>query len=428
MAIEEHVYAGITFPGRHEVKKIAVELQRQKQARKDAVIRSDRMEIRLLDNQMVLDVPYKSEKLLVPLTGNAWGHLLGWMGLEKRSGYYKWLMQGSRNPPRSEKMREKTDVRAHWENARVVFNDFLHTEKTHRLVRMMDTDNGETFCRAFLSDKYKVVSNSDFFEAIVDRLLDVGAEIWHARLSEDKFMVYAVSPGLAAQVNTERSFDPGDGWKSRWYGEKGDVYNAALSAWNSETGSGGYGIAQAILRRVCQNYCVWQDIIAKSHIGRRRGEEELLSDETIRKENEVFFLKIRDYVVNTFNADEFQKVVDAVEGATRDPVPPEKAEELAEALQLTYELSEERSRRIKQLFYQTGDYSRHGLSNAVTLAAHDDNLNPDVGFDLERVGASVMQTSVLDILSKGEKCKKEKGDKKEVELALSAGNAEFYDR
>jgi len=426
MAIEKHVFAGITFPGRQEVKKIATELERQRNARKDAVVRSDRMKLVFLDKQLLLKVPYREESKLVPMTPNAWGHMLNWMGLEKRSGYYKWLLHGARNPRVD---RSKADPMVHWENACNVINDFFNTEKEYRLVRLMSTESNESgysteFCRAFLSDKYKIVSNADFFEAIVDKLLDVEAEIWHARLSEDKFMVYAVAPGLAAQVNTEREFDPGDGWKSRWYGKEGDVYNAALSAWNSETGSGGYGIAQAILRRVCANYCVWQDIVAKSHVGRRRGEEILLSDETIKKENEVFFLKIRDYVVNTFDPDEFQKIVDVINGAAQDPVPPEEAERVAEALRLTYTLSDERAARIKQLFYSSGDYSRCGLSNAVTEAGHDD-IDPDEGAELERIGSTVMCMSVKELVDKGNRIKKEKGEKRE--MALSVGNAEFGD-
>jgi len=426
--IEQHVFAGITFPGRHEVKRVAQELQRQKLARKDAVVRSDRMEVRVLDNQMLLDVPYKGEKLIVPMTNNSWNQLLGWMGLEKRSGYYKWLMHGRRSLPKRVSDRRKMDVRKHWENARLVFNDFMKTEKAHRLVRMMDTKEGDTYVRAFLSDKFRIVPNDSFFEAIVDRLLEANAEIWHARLSEDRFMVYAVAPGLSAQINTTRTFDPGDGFKARWFGEKGDAYNAALTAWNSETGCGGYGISQAVVRRADASYHIWRDIVAKSHVGRRRGDEELLSDETIKKENEVFFLKIRDYVENTFDRDAFQKIVDAINGATKDPVPPEKAEEVADAMQVTYELPEERAARIKQLFYQGGDYSRHGLADAVAKSAGDGSVNPDVGSDMERTAAEIMQTPVLSILARGEKLKKAKDAKREAEVFAAASNKDgFFD-
>jgi len=420
--VEEHVFAGVSFPGRPKIKEIAQELQRQKSARKDAVIRSDRMELKLYDNQFLLDVPFPKQRHLVPMSATAWNQLWGWMGLPKRSGYYNWLMKGAQHMPRTQREREKIDSTAHWGQALSTVNDFLRTEAEHRTVRLMDKPSGERYCRAMLSDKYKIIPNDQYFEAIVDRLLDAKAEIWHARLSEDKFMIYAVAPELSAQVQTERSFDPGDGWQSRWYGEKGDVYNAALSAWNS----------QAMLRRVCANYCVWQDIVTKTHVGRRRGDEQLLSEETIRLENKVFFEKIRDYVESTFEAERFQKIVDAVNGATEDGVDPEKAEEAAESLQLVYGLSDERMKRIRQLFYQEGDYSRHGLSNAVTRAAHDGDVEAESGFEMERTGAEIMRTPVEKILYKGAKLRDSKAAKEQrgssrVLAGVSSGNDEFFD-
>ena len=288
------------------------------------------------------------------------------------------------------------------------------------MVRVMSDQKDNQFCRALLSDKYKIVSNADFFFSIVEQLKDLKAEIWHARFSEDRFTGYAVSEGISGQVTTDRTFDPGDGWISRWHGKEGDVLNAAMAFSNSETGDGGISLSQAILRRVCQNYCVYHDIVNAVHLGKRNKTDMMLSDETIMKANEVFFMKIKDYVKGTFDPAAFQKMIDAMNEATKEEVPdPDKA---ATALQLVYNISDEKKNAIRNMFVKNLDRSRYGLSNAVTEYAHDDKLDPDTGFEFERLGRELIETPMDKLYAKAEKAKKEKKEKEEPALAAISGN------
>ena len=154
-AIEEHVYAGITFPGRHEVSKIAQELQRQKAARTDGVVRSDKLELKVIDQQLVLKVPLK-ETHLVPLTNTAWTQLISsWMELPKRCGHYRWLFHGSKAKPSDSKRRKKAvDSKQNWGVACQEINTYMREAKEYRMVRLMSDEKHNTYCRAFLSDGF----------------------------------------------------------------------------------------------------------------------------------------------------------------------------------------------------------------------------------------------------------------------------------
>lgn len=428
--IEKHVYAGLAFPGRHRVADVLNELERQKEARKDAVVRSDRLSLQVSDNQLLLRAPIHGTEYLVPMNTRAWGQMLALIGLPKRTPLYNLLMTGAKAD--SGKRRRRTsseqdfDLRAYWPTFMTMANDILHTEKQHVLVRLIadisSTDGSEsrTYCRALLSDQYKIIPNDSYFYSIAEKLVEVGAEIWHARLSDDHFFGYAVAPGITGQISTDRTFDPGDGWKSRWYGKEGDVYNAAMSFGNSETGAGGCFIKQAILRRVCQNYCVYQDVVSKAHIGRRMGEDLMLSEETILAENKVFFMKIGDYVSGTFDPERFQEMVSSINRAALDAVEPHQAETVADNMMLTYDIPQERMAQIKRHFYQEGDYSRLGMANAVTHYAHSGIHEAETGLELEKLGADIISTDLEKIAKNANIVRKEKAKAAKTEVAVAA--------
>jgi len=420
--IETHVYAGLAFPGRCAVADVLKELERQKAARKDAVIRSDRLTLQIFDNQLLLRTPVQGFDQLVPMNPRAWSQLTSLIGLPKRTPLYNLLMTGARadsGKRRRNAKDEEFNPCVYWPTFTTMVNDILQTEKQPLLVRLMNDAQSQTYCRALLSDQYKIVPNDAYFFSIAEKLMEVGAEIWHARLSDDHFFGYAVSPGITGQIATDRTFDPGDGWTSRWYGKEGDVYNAAMAFGNSETGAGGCFIKQAILRRVCQNYCVYQDVVNLAHIGRRMGEELMLSEQTIMAENQVFFMKIGDYVSGTFDPERFQKLVDAINNAASDDVDPAQAETVAENMMLVYDISQERMAQIKRHFYAEGDYSRLGLANALTRHAHVETHEAEVGFELEKLGADVLSTDLDKMAKRADIVRKEKAKAARTEAATA---------
>lgn len=422
--IETHVHAGLQFPGRHEVANVLKELERQKEARQDAVLRSDRLSLQVVDNQLLMRVPIRGSDRLVPMNSRAWGQLCSFIGLPKRAPIYNMLMTGAKAESGIRRKKNKDvedgDPRRYWATFTTMVNDILQTEKQTLLVRLMDDPQTNTYCRALLSDQYRIVPNDAYFYAITEKLMKIGAEVWHARLSDDHFFGYAVSPGITSQINTDRAYDPGDGWQSRWYGKSGDVYNAAMSFGNSETGAGGCFIKQAILRRVCQNYCVYHDVMNVAHIGRRRGEEVLLSEQTIVAENKVFFMKIGDHVDATFDPERFQKMIDAVDGAAHESIAPSDVENEVENLMLVYDISQESIAHIKRHFYSEGDYSRLGLANAVTRHAHSESNEAEIGFDFERLGAEIVSTNLTKLAKSANVVRKEKAKAAVVEAVAAS--------
>lgn len=406
-----HIHAGVSFPGRQAVSTIMTELERQKKERKDFLVNSKNLELKIIDRQILLKIdPGKGSNLLVPMGRRGWTQLAQWMGLRQSDRLYKWLAFGHQNPS-GLKVHQKVEPDRNWGTWTDLINDYMHTEKEQRLVRCLADTNGQTYCRAVLSDKYNIIGNADFFFCIVESLNKVGAEVWHARLSEDKFYLYAVAPGITGQVSTDRDFDPGDGWQSRWYGKEGDVMNAALCAGNSETGEGGIFLSAAVLRRVCVNYCVYRDLVSMTHVGKRYDPTDiLLSDETIQKRNDFFFSKVTDLTSNSFDPDRFQAMLDDMNKATKDVVDdPERA---ADVLQYCFDISEDRKQCIRDMFVKEQDGSRYGLANAVTAFAHDSKLDADVGYDLEKAATEIFKGNMSAFYDKAAKVKKEREKKK----------------
>ena len=372
-------HAGCSFPtNRQAIKDILEELDRQKKSSWDVVVGSDKLEFKMVENQFVLQVTASGKTELVPVTSTVHRQVANWMGWRMSDRYYKWAVAHS----------------PQWCRA---INDYIWAEPQQRLVRCMKSRDNTLYCRALLSDRYQIIPHSDYFFAVYEALKDAKAEIWHARLSDDHFFLYAVAPGITGQVSLDRTFDPGDGWISRWAGKEGDIFNAAISASNSETGEGGCVLSQAILRRVCMNYCVWHDLVNKTHVGKRLEADTLLSKETIEHRNAYFFGSITDNVAGAFNPDEFQRLVEQMNGATTDVI--RDAEAAARALQAVYNISEERKDAIRDIFLRENDNSRYGLANAVTKFAQVEP-SPEVGYGLEQLGASLFATDMTSVYRK----------------------------
>ena len=406
-----HIHAGVAFPGRQAVSTIMAELERQKKERRDFFINSKNLEFKVVDRQILMKIDSgKGGNLLVPVSRRGWTQLAQWMGLRQSDRFYKWLAFGHQNPS-GLKGNQKVEADRNWGTWIELINDYMHTEKEQRLVRCLADTGGQIYCRALLSDKYNVISNADFFFCLVEALKVVGAEVWNARLSEDKFYLYAVAPGITGQITTDRTFDPGDGWESRWYGKEGDVMNAALCAGNSETGEGGIFLAAAVLRKATVSYNVYHDLVTMTHVGKRYDPTDvLLSDETIRKRNDFFFSKVTDLTRNSFDPDRFQAMLDDMDKATKEVVDdPERA---ADVLQYCFDISEDRKALIRDMFVKEQDGSRYGLANAVTTFAHNEKLDADVGYELECAATQLFKGSMSGFYEKAAKIKKERERKK----------------
>lgn len=276
----------------------------------------------------------------------------------------------------------------HTDLVSINWQTLLERSEDRFLVRTLD---GKV--RAVLSDRYKLLDNADLFFASAETFAEVSADIWKARLWDDGgFELFAVAGHIKGEVRTDRTFDPGDGWQSRWYGQPGDTHNAAVRIQNSETGEGGLHVRLAILRRVCCNFNVWGRGISTIHLGRSREEEGLiLSDATREKEAELVWLKVRDAIRTAFNEEKFKEYIDRLNGLTQTRITePEKS---VENVVKAFALSAERKEMILRNLLTSRDLTRYGLVQAVTQTAHERDEAQDHGAAsaLEEIGGKLVE-------------------------------------
>jgi len=406
----------ISYPGRQKVSEILVELEREQTSRKDWVVNSSKLKMEVIDDQMLLRVPNPKSKetLLLPLSNRVHSQIAQWMRLRTSDGFYKYCTDGFFMP---KEKATNVERRANWQFFCDTFNGFAKQMDVPRMIRMLYNRNQNLYCRAFLSDGFQIIDTCDFFYTIVDKLQKMGAEVWHARLSDDRFFGYAVHPKTSAVIDLAKAENPnGHSFKSFARDGKDEIHPAMIFG-NSETGEGGCFLRQALLWTYCVNYAVTAKVMNRTHIGRKRGEEQLLKPETIREENKVFFMKVGDIVESTFDTSTFQAYIKKLEGAHQEEVTdPEAA---AEALRICYDISEETKASVRNLFLKSYPQTRYGLIGAVTQVGHSAELSADEGFNLEELGAKLIDTDLQTIITRSAKEKKLREETKELKLELA---------
>jgi len=365
------------------VSAIFEELQRQAKAYKDYVVTNQSIAL-VIDSEFGLALRFTvaGKQYNLPISKRGYDQIIAWVGLRKDSKLYKRLRWGTGEQKRASKESDRF-----WQTYSNLVNDHFRLIRGKKLVRTLQRPDGEWYVRAILSDKYKIIPNDQLFMCAAEKIKAVKAEIWDARLSEDAFYLYAVAPGITAQVRTDRPF--GDG-RIRWAGDAGDIVNAAIMLRNSETGQGGCEVCPAIITKVTGSYLVRQNALSVRHLGKAHVTDALLSASTIRKQNSLVFDKVKDYVNSTFTEDAFQEFVAKVQDATQDELADPLA--AADAVRAVYELSTTHRDSILKWLMDTGDRSRYGLAQAVAREAHDNaELNADEAVHLERVSSDLVE-------------------------------------
>lgn len=283
----------------------------------------------------------------------------------------------------------QADLAAHVLNERLRRPTKDDPERTDRyMVRMLDNR-----VRAVLSDRYRIIDNMDLFFCAAEKLEQVGGEVWQMRLTENNFQLLAVSKGISGQVRTDRTFDPGDGWQSRWANLGGDTQYAAISIGNSETGGGSASVAPAVMTRVCFNFNVWAKTVRAVHIGRVQANDGLIdSAEVQAQESRLIWLKIRNAIETVFDVERFNAYIASLNDATQREIPREAVAKVIEHVADRYKIDEKRAKSIMQNLMESRDYSQYGLSQAITLEAHalDQNGSEDTAAELELVGGDLV--------------------------------------
>jgi hypothetical protein len=246
-------------------------------------------------------------------------------------------------------------------------NAWFKKYPAQRLIRTLD---GRT--RAFLSNGYRPLENSDLAETVLPILFDLKLDIMSCEVTERRLYIKAVDQRIRKDVPYGHRI--GDG-SHKFF----DTCSPAIIISNSEVGLGMLTVDTGIFTKVCTNLATIADRgLKRRHVGARSdlsaGEEirQLLSDETKRATDKAIWLQTADVVRGAFNEVLFDKEVDKLKGIAANEIP--AGADVVKVVDFTakkYGLQEKEKSSVLQHLIKGGDLSQYGLFNAITRTAED---------------------------------------------------------
>jgi len=253
--------------------------------------------------------------------------------------------------------------------------------------RMIRTLDGKV--RAFMSDRYRPLENSELCEAVLPPLLEAGVEVLSCDVTETRLYIKAVDQRIARDI--PKGGKMGDGKHVIF-----DTCCPAITIANSEVGMGMLAIQTSVFTKACTNLGTFGDThIKKYHIG---GKHEIqgdavysvLSDQTRRLTDAALWAQSRDVVRAAFSEAQFASTCKKLTEATHDKI--ENPTEIIELTAKKFGVGENEKTSILKHLIEGGDLSRYGLFNAVTRTA-EDLASYDRATDFERMGGQIIELS-----------------------------------
>lgn len=244
-----------------------------------------------------------------------------------------------------------------------------------RLVRTLDGN-----VRAMLSDSYKPIDNYDIIKSCIFPLLNnIGAiEIHSSSLSETQMYLQIAFKQFQVEIR------------------QGQIIAYSGTFTNSEVGKGSVDLLSWIKDYSCNNGAIRTSIFRKYHIGKRTEEGEDVSiwkNDTLQAELESYRLRMRDAIMATFTEENFLAEVNKIKNAISDKIP--NIVDTVENVTKRYNFSEDQGKAIISDMTNTGHINRWGLISGITALAHKID-NPDVQFEIEKIGGSIIDISPAD--------------------------------
>lgn len=295
-------------------------------------------------------------------------------------------------------------------------NDLLHTVVARRFVRVLDGR-----CRAFLSDRYRVIDSMHAVHAVLEATAETDARIIQASISDSNVRIKLTTPDVQAFLNGPEPPGGRHTWmKSGSTGSShhvklvasqdrdgkldrdvsGDEVWPAVTISNSETGHGGLGAHTGMLTAACYNLATIERAISVVHLGGVL-ESGHFNYEVAQAETNVVRLKIRDAVKTAFDPVAFQKLVEAASKAVQlDVASPTTA--LKNVIGVTDAIKE--SQLDGLLACVLGEtFNRTKRMDCVTkldvaqgVTRYAQGVDPDEAFEMERLGGALLLSSRFD--------------------------------
>lgn len=255
--------------------------------------------------------------------------------------------------------------------------------------RMIRTLDGKV--RAFLSNRYRPLDNSDLAEAVLPVLNDLGVMVLSAEITESRFYIKAVDKRILRDLPYGAKLGEGN--------QRFDTLSPALIISNSEVGHGSFNVAAGIYTGGCTNLAQLNDrTMRKYHVGSKHevvdGLYELLSDSTKRLSDAATWAQVRDVCKAAFERAKFDAHCDKLIGLTERKI----TGDVVKAIEITakkFVLAETEKSSVLKHLIEGGDLSQYGLFNAVTRTA-EDLEDYDRANEFEKMGGQIIELPKSD--------------------------------
>jgi len=252
-------------------------------------------------------------------------------------------------------------------------NYWLHQEREKPVTRLVRSLNGKA--RAFLSDRYLRLDNEHIAETtlraleLVDDLTLISSDI-----TESKLYMKFVFPKTEAEVKV------------------GDSVQSGVMITNSEIGGGAFQISPFWYRLICTNGCASitkGDGYKRTHLGPKIDNAGInYQQDTIAAAANATLLECRDAVKQFADPDYFKAQVEQLKEASqtsriKNPI------KAMEVISKEIGLSEFESNSILERLIRDRDYTKYGMTNAVTNLANGIE-SYDRASELEQLGGRVL--------------------------------------
>jgi hypothetical protein len=252
-------------------------------------------------------------------------------------------------------------------------NTWFNQKPERRMVRA----HAET-ARAVLSDKYQRIDNIDVLRVCLPVFKDhPDLQFQSLAITGERMYLKATLPTLRREVRV------------------GDIVEAGVEIRNGEIGNSRYEIWPFLHRLQCLNG-MRMDVggFKKLHVGARADVSEdvyeMLSDETLRVDDQALMLKARDVLRGLLSGPVLEGFVAKLRGAAEDRIEAKHVQETVELLAQRFSFTEDEQGSILEHLIGEGDLTRWGVANAITRTAHDVE-SYDRADELEGIGGKLIE-------------------------------------
>lgn len=340
------------------IQEMAVEIQRQGEAKADYMVDTRFLRMEIWDNRpYLLALNESGHDLMEPVDVQTTAHRQISTYLDIPIRYY-------------EKMRQD-------DPELLAYNVNRWFQRTQPAQRMLRTLDGHA--RAFLSSRYRRLDNYDV-AGIVTPIVGEMPEIQFGscELTEDFMYLKVVNPRLQDEVRP------------------GDVVQAGVVISNSETGRGAVNVCPLIYRLVCTNGMTATDSTAskmrRTHSGPRiiaNNRFFVCAREVLTDGDSEFVNDLQTAVREAMDEAHFVQILNQMRTSAQMELNRENLSEVVKCAAICFKITETDRDGILQQLQADGDFTLYGLANAVTRYSQDVE-SYDHASRLEQIGYTVM--------------------------------------